>query len=430
MKRPVTAVLLTATVLIVSLLFLPEFREALVVAKALLGNLIHDSYRASDSKLSAQAQRALVERNPQLLAAVALRSDGHAAISRAQQAVSIDARLTWMYAIVCSGYDESLTPECGAMINTLASWDPDNSVPYLLEAKRIARTDDPKLQQTGTAPADPAWHAAMARAFAAKHYDSYTEKPAQLNRALYAQHQTGNITDFADALIAKSRLPDITEARTYVSAALSDDPQSVIAFSLRVQAGANTDLEQLLAHEWLLKAYERQNELKPGSFTALQIAAEKNRGSALRHSDGMLPMMDPLAISFHFIVYTLAIAAALAILLFGAAAFQYAHRRTVRAITETLLTLSVGALASAAVALLLVYRPYSHLAHSLALPNTASNNITAWVFASLYHPTLFETPFTWVWKAILVLCGCALLFSLARFASDHRPPRVPAPSAP
>lgn len=141
-------------------------------------------------------------------------------------------------------------------------------------------------------------------------------------------------------------------------------------------------------------------------------------------------MMDPLAISFQVIVYALVIAAGLATIFFGMAAFQYARRRTVGAISETLLTLSVGALASAAVALLLVYRPYSHLAHSLALPNASSNSITAWVFASLYHPTLFETPFAWAWKAILVFCGCSLLFVLARFAAEHRPPRVPAPSAP
>ena len=72
-----------------------------------------------------------------------------------------------------------------------------------------------------------------------------------------------------------------------------------------------------------------------------------------------------------------------------------------------------------AVAMLLVYRPYSSLAHGLVL-EVPVGSLAPWIFAELYHPEFWNDARVTCWMLLLVACGISLLAVLARMVYQRR----------
>lgn len=419
-KKPVIVVLLTCAVLMAVLLCLPEFREGSLVAARLVRNAAAQ-LRGKDTgqALDQIAKRAEREHNARLFAYVALRAVGYSdagerrAVASARRAVELDPGLTWIFSPVCSTYHANLSADCGEMIQRLESWDPGNSIPYLLEAQRIAHQLDPEGHAIGKAPTDTGWRQVMAMAFGAPRYDAYEKRSSELQRSLYTDQHESSLADFADGLVFNNRFPDMSQIVSYARA--SDDPQMVIDFARRLNAGADTDLEQYLAGSLLLQAYGRANAQKPGSFSDFQIASDKKvmRVGAERDLT-YAALLRPLAQTFQVIVFMLAVFGAALVIFLLVCGWKVVRSEAVSYWLQTLLSLSAGGFGMSSVGMLLVYRPYSALAHSFLQNPNPPSSLAPWIFAELYHPMFWNGPTTTGWTALLVLCGVALTAVLTK----------------
>ncbi len=427
MNRPVLAVLLTCALLVALLLCLPVFREGLGVANELVYNSLREprDFGLSDDRLQRLSAKAERDHDANLMASLALRSSGEVAVVRAQRAVALDQNLTWIYSITCDSYPESALSACAGMIHELQAWDPANSLPYLLDAQRVARLNDPQSRRAGAPVNDPAWHAAMAQAFAAPRYDNYQSRLAALNRRLYAVQRKASLTEFNDSLLMNLRIPDLTQVRGYAPEVLASNPQAMIDFAHRVQAGASTPLELMLAANWLRLAYDRENQLKPGSISPLQIAAEKRLADrGIQHETNFFPLLDPLAKTFQVTVFVQALSLAALALMALVAGLQWLRRRKVTGGTQVLVSVAAVAFGSASVAMFLVYRPYSELAHGMTDGTIPTDSYQPWIFASLYHSAFWTDIGPTFWTGMIVVCGIALVGVAARAIFNRRHPAL------
>ena len=301
MGRPVSAVLVSCALLLVVLFCIPEFREGLVIGKALVRNTLagDGGTQSAIHRIAKQAER---DRNAKLMAYAALRTEDDKTLTRTRQAIALDPRYTWLIQRVCQRYRLAQTAECGEMIAQLEAWDGNNAVPFLLEAQRIAWLLDPQAHHLDTAPNDERWHAVMAKAFAASHYDSYGKRYAELQRSVYIDLKAGTLADYVEGL-AQFNQVDRGQASLYERKVLVAQPQQVIDYSRRVIAGADNGFDQMFANFQLTKAYRDQNTLHPGSIPTLQIEAEERMGKAFTERErSYSQLLGPLALTFQLTV--------------------------------------------------------------------------------------------------------------------------------
>ena len=421
MKRPVVAVLVCCLLLLAVLLCIPEFREGLGVADALARNTL-GAMRGdfADRDLERLADRAKSTGNADLLAYAALRNPGPNAILWLRDAVQMNPDLAWTYAELCGDMRWDNTPQCAEGISALETRDPDNSAPYLMEAAHIARVLDPQLRSLEKSPNDPRWGAAMAKAFAAPRYDDYVARYTALQKRVYLNQHASSLTQFASGLF-RSAVPQFSQPKNYAHEALADTPQATIDFSRRVIAGSNSSFEQFLATSLLLQAYERANQLKPGSVSEVQIAADTRilRLSSDRERT-YFPLLDRFANVFQLIVLCGALTLFGLVLLLLAAGWQLSRHNAVATQVQTVLCIDAALFGFSAVSLLIVYRPYSALIHQFLQQPTFSSSLAPWPFIELYSPYQWIGPTSAGWLALLVLCAIALLAVVSRFIGQRR----------
>lgn len=195
--RFVTALLLLASV---AMVFVPDVREGI---KATFNAWRGEHYNWLDEPKLTQVPRLrqLGEQNhdAQALAVVALLAqDNSERMKMADQAVTLDASLTWIYAYVRT--TDNLTSCCSgpmpaAWLDKLQKWDPDNAVPRLLAAHQSLLSFGEAWQKGGYRgpyndealkylQQDKLWLAEMESVYRAPKYDHYYSRVFDLYRVV------------------------------------------------------------------------------------------------------------------------------------------------------------------------------------------------------------------------------------------------------
>lgn len=142
----------------------------------------------SDHGLLRLAAQARERKDAEAMAFVALRLwQNPESDELAQETVRLDPRLTWVYSILGSPYHSRADAE--TRVRQLEAWDPQNAMPFLVEADRIlfrhwADNHYESLDNFSLVKGDPRWFEAMAAAFHAPTYDSYLARRLDLDRSV------------------------------------------------------------------------------------------------------------------------------------------------------------------------------------------------------------------------------------------------------
>lgn len=183
-----------ALALALAFLAVPAFRQALTLLP-----MPPAGFRSWDDRVVCNTALRKLERSPdqqtsaRALAFVAIHSsDHHRAMRAAEEAIALDPRLTWVAAAVSHATDLMPDVDPRPWINRLKAWDPNNAYPYLLEASAgtaperqawLMRKYGSSDFQTVLAR-NPAWRAAMEKAFASPRVDFYRAQGFALDREM------------------------------------------------------------------------------------------------------------------------------------------------------------------------------------------------------------------------------------------------------
>src|SRR5579859_175101 len=292
-KRRLTLVLFGISLLF---LLLPSFRWALELS--LRDRMVHDwdglepeLARERETALPAERVSALLEqasrdRDPRLLAFVALVSTSPAeALRAADQAYALDPSYGWIgYYLLLTKQDPDATAR---WIAHLQGFEPQNGAVYLTEAECVenAQPDFPKWLKTpkGWHHPDPTplvdrtqWLAAMEKGYAAPHYHGYEQQRFVLERDV--MRDLGRATPWKlAALLGGQRIPGLLTVRShadykiyYLAAnaqrahrydAALQQIQQTSAFGQRMQSEGETVIERLIGQSIDNIAADGQTEL-------------------------------------------------------------------------------------------------------------------------------------------------------------------------
>jgi hypothetical protein len=192
-----TTLAATSVCTVASLLFFlaPIFRQAFRVSLAQWQNVIHvqtvfDAQGIRpDPELETLARRAEGNHDAEGLAFVAARTKNPSeSARRAEKAVHLDPKLTWIYAVVAVQYPS--LPEIDQWVPLLLQSDPQNALPNFIVAEKI----DIDLVLRETIPhrveeRPAAWQNAMAAAFQSPKLDNYLARLIELDRRVLLRYQ-------------------------------------------------------------------------------------------------------------------------------------------------------------------------------------------------------------------------------------------------
>lgn len=318
-SRIVTAVVLMAAV---TLLFLPMGREAArTVEASWRGFLPSQGDRRDLQKIAAKAER---EKDPRMLGFVALTyPDADRGTQFADQAVTLDPSLMWIYGSrysYCCKLDTTLT---AARLKKLKSYDPDNAVVYLANAsvegeplvEKASRATGSAWKPLGDVLAkNGEWMKDMEAAFRAPRYDSYFQRHQELAREGWRRAPRLSPGAIAVGLWSHS-IPNALQIQTYaelrVKKALQTgaagnikDAESMLAevteLGKRMMAGAATPFEQMVGlglmkrgmegYEKLYRSNGRTNEANEVAAQLLEVegTTEKRIHSYLGQREGIV----------------------------------------------------------------------------------------------------------------------------------------------
>jgi hypothetical protein len=269
--------LLAGVSVAVSCLFLlaPSFRQGMEISLGIwrAGFDNGASYEQSLLELAAQARK---QHDAEVMAFVALRLRGTSDSDElADEVVKLNPQLTWVYSM----YPDSdrLTADAEVRKRKLEAWDPQNAVPYLMEANLIfdRKCREQKWRDCGFGfvKDDPRWPELMAAAFRAPNYDSYLARRLDLDRAVmrrlhlhdpllfmtvgWIPYGAGHIRIYAEHLLDSAKdfeaKGDLSEASKLYS--------SVAHFCQLVQTEGQTDFERMSVTAFQLEAYRRMQTL-------------------------------------------------------------------------------------------------------------------------------------------------------------------------
>jgi hypothetical protein len=255
-SRVFTAVVLAVAAL---LLALPAGREAIRTVRA-----SWHQYQQSDSDartLEQLADRAEKEKDASTLAFVALSTrDPKLAKALTERAVALDPQLVWVYG--SRNHQPDYDPPQEEWLARLQAADPDNAVPYLLEAYAL----DPSSIRTDfeAVEGDSKWMALMERAYGAPRYDSYFQRHYRLTRAVWNREKNLSLAIVLSGLWSHT-IPSLLNLRMFADVKIHEAQKAraagdlkrakslldeVDSFGIRMAAGSDTDIEKLIA--WVL----------------------------------------------------------------------------------------------------------------------------------------------------------------------------------
>ena len=181
---------------VASLLFFlaPIFRQAFHVSLAQWHNVIHvqsvfDAQGPDpDPELEALAREAEKNHDADALAFVATRTTNQPESARlAEEAVHLDPKLTWIYAVVAVQYPS--LPEINQWVPLLQQLDPQNALPKFIVAEKIDIEEIDRKQIARRVEEKPAlWKNAMAAAFQSPKLDNYLAKLVELDRRVLLRY--------------------------------------------------------------------------------------------------------------------------------------------------------------------------------------------------------------------------------------------------
>ena len=203
-RKPALAVI--AVCVAASLLFFlaPVFRQAFHVSLAQWHEVLHVNDReqqwaglGTDPELDALAKKAEQNRDAEALAFVATGyPNAIQAAHFVDETVRLDPNLTWVYGVAGTAYLSS--SEIGRRVSVLKQWDPQNALPYLMEAKMIGVTVitviPSKEFPLGKVQPNPSWEKAMEAAFQSRKLDTYIDRLEQLDRRVLARYHLDGST--------------------------------------------------------------------------------------------------------------------------------------------------------------------------------------------------------------------------------------------
>lgn len=180
-----------------SLLFFlaPFFRQAFHVSLAQWHNVIHvqsefDAQRPGQRReLEDLAREAGKNHDAEGLAFVATRTANQSESARlADEAVHLDPKLTWIYAVVVVQYPS--LPEINQWVPLLRQSDPENALPNFIVAEKIDIDQVVREKIPHRVEEQPAaWRNAMAAAFQSPKLDNYLARLTELDRRVLLRYQ-------------------------------------------------------------------------------------------------------------------------------------------------------------------------------------------------------------------------------------------------
>jgi hypothetical protein len=192
MRKPALAI--TVACVIVSLLFFvaPVFRQAFGVSLLQWQTIFKTDYRRLSPELQSILKKAEQDHDAEALAFVAFRHPQSSEAARlADEAVRLDPKLIWVYAIVAVRW--SSLPEIDRWVTALERFDPQNALPRLITAEKI--DIDQVLRENVPHRAEdepPAWQRAMASAFESARLDTYSSQRKELDRLVFIRYHVGD----------------------------------------------------------------------------------------------------------------------------------------------------------------------------------------------------------------------------------------------
>jgi hypothetical protein len=171
----------------------PVFRQAFHVSLAQWHNVIHVQSMVDtqepDPELETLARKAENNHDAEGLAFVAARTTNQSESARlAEEAVHLDAKLVWIYAVVAVRYPS--LPQIDQWVPVLQQSDPQNALSNFIVAEKIdidlvVREKIPHRVEEQPA----AWQNAMAEAFQCSKLDDYVARLTELDRRVLLRYQ-------------------------------------------------------------------------------------------------------------------------------------------------------------------------------------------------------------------------------------------------
>jgi len=189
-----------------SLLFFlaPVFRQAFQASLAQwhgLANFTRFGDRRPSPALEALARQAEQNHDAEGLAFVAMRYPKESESARlADEAVRLDPKLTWVYAVVAVEHPMLPQVEIERLIPKLEQFDPENALPHFIfaEAIDIDQVLHAKVPKEAS-DESPAWKNAMASAFQSAKLDDYLDRFKALDRRVLLRYR---FDDLCQALVS------------------------------------------------------------------------------------------------------------------------------------------------------------------------------------------------------------------------------------
>jgi hypothetical protein len=448
MRKPALAI--TAACVIGSLLFFvaPVFRQAFRVSLLPWQFVFKTDYSHLSPELQSIVKKAEQDHDAEALAFVALQHPETSEAARlADEAVHLDPKLIWVYAIVAVR-GPSL-PEIDRWVPALERFDPQNALPYLITAEKIDIDQVLRANVSHRAADKPrAWQSAMAAAFESARLDTYSSQHKELDRRVLMRYHVGDPALIADEVWFYG-LPSfgVSDARRYAELVLAS------AQVLEAQGDTKAASEKYLAiahfgkllgpdfSAWFCKqtqqAYTRLAALaakssRPAEATFYALLADQERQTEASESAPRYVrfMRNEVA---HWDA-DLARRSGAVMLLSGTlllatlfAVFLRSRSLRLSSLRPGRLAIALGVSSSAAffvssLVLRLSYQPYAEILQRYIRDGdeTGLSNLLAFLaraYASIGEGWLnrnqdYESFF---WFAMIVLCGLALLVAVLRY---------------
>jgi hypothetical protein len=172
----------------------PVYRQAFHVSLAQWHNVIHVKSMSEaqgpdpDPELATLARKVAENHDAEGLAFVAARTTNKSESARlAEEAVHLDAKLTWIYAVVAVRYPS--LPEINQWVPLLQRSDPQNALPNFIVAENIDIAQVVREKIPHRVEEQPAaWQNAMAAAFQSPKFDNYVARLIDLDRRVLLRY--------------------------------------------------------------------------------------------------------------------------------------------------------------------------------------------------------------------------------------------------
>jgi len=241
----------------------------------------------------------------------------------ADLAVSLDPSLTWVYFQMADGRQH---PDAGfsERVARLQKWDPDNAVPYLMEAQQNFESfasmpnGGPATWMTSRnyqghaseIAKHPEWTSVMEKAFRSPHFNDYQNERFNLNLAVQRRFGMNRPVDLVFSTMA-ANIPNLANVRSYGTwltysgaqretagdnSGAAEDYWRAAHFGQRMQLESRPDgIERLIANsiikdsfEKLKNLYERTGRSDETRYAAFELDNAKAATVAFRENNSRL----------------------------------------------------------------------------------------------------------------------------------------------